>query len=183
MNETKKCPNCGLDNQIDRSICDNCYTPLTAYGKQVGMVNDFESKLTKQVEALDERPKVVHVMAAFTALLALPLLARVISGFRHQPTADPENVNAITTAFAAIGPLFYAVIFIPLAIALVVLAYFTWTQQPWTWTANLVVLGLTALLVLLIFHLSLAALFWLAVLGTLTYFWLTPDTKAWYGLM
>jgi len=182
MIATKKCPNCGLDNDIGRSICENCTTPLTEYGKQVGMEGEFERRLTKQVEALDDRPKVVYAMTAFTALLSLPLLSDVIYMFRHEPKADPENVNAMATALASLGPIFHAVVFIPLAVALIVVAFFTWTQRPWTWMVNLVVLGITAVVVFTKYHFHFAGFFWLAVIGTLIYLWLRPRTKAWFAL-
>jgi hypothetical protein len=182
MIATKKCPNCGLDNDIGRSVCANCTTALTEYGKQVGMANDFERRLTKQVDALDDRPKVVHAMAIFTALLALPLFGDVINSFRNVPKPDPENINAITSAFAALGPIFHAVVFIPLAIALIVLAFFTWTQRPWTWMVNLVALGVTAAVIVVQFHFHLSMFIGLALIGTLAYLWLQPHTKAWFGL-
>jgi hypothetical protein len=182
MNATKKCPNCGLDNDIGRSICANCTTPLTEYGKQVGMEADFERRLTKQVEALDRRPPIVTAMAILTALLSLPLFGDVIGQFQHVAKPDPENVNAISSAFTALGPIFHTVILVPLAIALLVLAFFTWTQRPWTWMVNLVVLGLASLVVLMNFHLHLPAILWLLMAGAFAYFWTRSETKAWFGL-
>jgi hypothetical protein len=146
------------------------------------MAGNFERRLSKQVEALDERPPIVHVMAAFTALLTLPLFADVIHQFRHQPQADPENVNAISTAFAALGPIFHTVTLIPLAAALLAVAFFTWTQRPWAWTVNLVIVGITVVVMFTNFHLQLPMFLWLILTGTLAYFWTRPRTKAWYGL-
>jgi len=182
MIDTKKCPNCGLDNPIDRSICENCTTALTAYGKELGIPEDYTRKLASQVDALNERPAIVTVMTIFTGLLALAPLAKVIGQFRHQATMDPENVNAISTAFAAIGPIFYAVILIPVAIGLGVLAYMTWTQRPWTWMVNLAVLGVSLLVMFINYHFQFPTFLWLALTGVFAYLWTRPGTKAWFAL-
>ena len=182
MIATKKCPNCGLDNQADRSICENCTVALTEYGKQVGMADDFERRLAKQVEALDERPATVTVMAVFMGLLALAPLAKVIGQFQHHVKVDPENVNATASAFAAIGPIFYAVTLIPIAVALGALAFLTWTQRPWTWMVNLIVLGITVIVMFVNNGFHLPTLLWLALTGVLAYFWTRARTKAWFAL-
>jgi hypothetical protein len=182
MIATKKCPNCGLDNQADRSICANCTVPLTAYGKEVGMADAFDRRLAKQVEALDARPPIITVVTIFMGLLALVPLARVIGQFRHHAPADPENVNAISTAFAAIGPIFYAVTLIPITIALGALAYFTWTQRPWTWMVNLVVLGISAVVMFINYHFHLPTFLWLVLVGVFAFFWTRPRTRSWFAL-
>ena len=180
---TIQCKHCGDSNDIGNAICANCMTPLTAFGGQVGQANNFDSQLTAQLAALDERPPVIAVMTVFSVLFALVVpIWSVIKAWRVQPHVNEDGTNGIQAATGILVPLFQTVILLPIAIALCTIAYFTWTQRPWAWTANVVILGLITLIVVVLYGLSLPTFFWLTVAGVVAYLWYRQPVKAWFAL-
>ena len=180
---TVKCSHCGDLNEVGNAICKNCLTPLTAYGGQVGQARNFDGKLAAQVAALDERPPIVIAMTIFSVAFALLVpLWSVVKAWRAQPHVNEEGTNAIQAATGILVPLFQTVVFLPIAIALCVIAYFTWTQRPWAWTANVVILGLIAVLAVVSYGLSLPAFVWIGVAGIVACLWYQQPVRAWFAL-
>ncbi len=182
--DTKQCPNCGLVNDAGRARCADCQTPLTAYAGQLEEFTSSQGRLVQHVARLNRRPLAVAALALFDALFALfwPL-AFVIGALAARQSVNAEGTNYLASAFGMVGPTLYAVVLIPAALALGALAWATWTQRPWAWTANVVVLGIFALLAL--FKLAAApimAIIWIGLACGLTYYWFQPETKAWFGL-
>lgn len=182
-NNTIQCKHCGDSNDIGNAICANCLTPLTAFGGQVGQANNFDGKLAAQVAALDERPPIVTVMTIFSVLFALTVpVWSVIKAWTARPHVNEEGTNVIQAATGTLVPLFQTVILLPVAIALCIIAYFTWTQRPWAWTANVVILGLIVLIAVVLYGLSLPTFFWLIVAGVVAFLWYRQPVKAWFAL-
>jgi hypothetical protein len=179
--QTRQCPNCGAANSIDSALCENCRAPLTAYaGQLTGQGESAQGRLAGQVAQLETRPPGVVAMTVFDVLFAGFWPLRSVAGaFLAKPRLNAEGTNYLGAAFGTVGPVLAAIVLIPLALALFGLAWMTWTQRPWTWTANLAALGLFALLALL--HFSPLSVVWLAAAGALAYLWFRPETKAWFG--
>lgn len=181
---TQQCPHCGTPNEIGLARCANCQSPLTAYAGQItGLGESARGRLSEHVQQLDVRPPVIGAMTIFNILVALfwPL-ASVIGAFQARPVLKADGTNYIGAAIGTIGPFFTAILCIPLALALLGIAWGTWTQQPWAWKAN----G-AAVIGFLLFTLTPMTgaplkILWLAVAGALAYLWFAPRTKAWFGM-
>jgi hypothetical protein len=177
-----RCPNCNTLNDEGAALCENCAEPLTAYGGQItGMVSE---ETREKIERLSVRPPVVPVMAALDALAAFVWpFAAAWAAFAHRTVANAAGTNYIGAAFGSLGAVFTAAVMIPLGVALLVIAWATWTQRPWAWIANAVVLVLAALLAFFAFPSApVSALLRIGLAGALAYFWFQPDTKDWYGM-
>src|SRR5689334_10026602 len=109
MAETRQCPNCGLENDLGRSVCANCQTPLTAYSGQL-RGEAYQGKLAAQVAQLETRPPVVMAMVAAIVLFTLfwPL-ASLVTAFVHREATNAEGTNYLASAFGAIGPILTAI--------------------------------------------------------------------------
>jgi hypothetical protein len=135
--DTQQCPHCGTVNEVGRARCANCQSPLTAYAGQItGLEESRQGRLAEKVRALDTRPPVIGVMVAFQGFLALWSLWAVLSAFTARPRMNAEGTNYIGAAVGSIGPLFTAIVLIPIAIALGINGWGIWTQQPWGWKAG-----------------------------------------------
>jgi hypothetical protein len=157
---------------------------LTAYAGQVtGLGESAGGRLAEHVNRLNTRPPVIGAMAGFDVFVALfwPL-ASVIGAFRARPVPNAEGTNYIGAAVGTIGPIFTAMLCIPLAIVLGGIAWGTWTQQPWAWKANAVVV--IGFLLFLLPRVAAAPLniVWMVVAGALAFLWFSPRTKAWFGM-
>jgi hypothetical protein len=177
MADTIQCPNCGTPNDTGQSLCKACMNPLTAYSGQL-RGEAHQGKLASQVAYLETRPPAVIAMAVLNVVFALFCLGKVFANFAARPTTNAEGTNYVASSLGAIGPIFWAILLVPTAIALGFLAWATWAQRPWTWMVDLVVLIVFALLTL---RPAPTALFAVAaiVVGVL---WMMPRTKGWYGL-
>jgi hypothetical protein len=183
MAETQQCPHCGTPNDIGRSLCENCQTPLTAYAGQLhGQA--YQGRLAEQVALLNTRPPVVVGMTVFHVLLVVfwPL-ARVVGAFASRQQTNAEGTNYIASAFSSIGPILQAIVFVPIALALIVLAWATWTERTWAWTVNAFALAAFALFAILKYPSAhLQAILYVGLAGGLAFFWFRPQTRGWYGL-
>jgi hypothetical protein len=178
MPDTIQCPNCGTPNDTSAALCKACMNPLTAYSGEL-KGESYQGKLVKQVADLETRPVSVIAMTVLDVVFALfwPL-RMVITNFANRPTTNAEGTNYVASAFGTIGPILSAILLIPAAILLGIVAWAGWTQRPWAWAANFAVLIVFALLNL---HKSPAALFAVAAI-VIGVFWMMPRTKGWYGL-
>ncbi len=178
MPDTIQCPNCGTPNDTSAALCKACMNPLTAYSGEL-KGETYQGNLVKQVAYLDTRPPAVIAMTVLDIVFALfwPL-RRVFANFANRPTTNVEGTNYVASAFGTIGPILSAILLIPAAIALGVVAWAAWTQRPWAWMVNLGVLVLFALLNL---RPNPTALFAVAAI-VIGVFWMLPRTKGWYGL-
>ena len=178
MPDTIQCPNCGTPNDTGAALCKACMNPLTAYSGQL-KGETYQGRLVKQVAYLDTRPPAVIAMTVLDIVFALfwPL-RMVFASFAARQTTNAEGTNYVASAFGTIGPILSAILLIPEAILLGVVAWAAWTQRPWAWMVHFGVLILFALLNL---RPTAAALFAVAavVIGVL---WMMPRTKGWYGL-
>jgi hypothetical protein len=181
--ETQQCPHCGTLNEIGLSRCENCQTPLTAYGGQVTGLGEPNERLRERARLVNERPPVIGAMAGFHVFVALfwPLAA-TIGAFSERTTTNAEGTNYIAAATSSIGPIFMAALCIPLAVALCIVAWGAWTQQPWAWKASTgIAIGFILLMLMRVTAAPLNFL-WLVLAGVLTFLWFQPRTKAWYGM-
>ena len=181
--ETRQCPHCGTVNDIANALCERCKTPLTAYAGQL-TGEAYQGRLAGQVALLERQPPVVIAMAIFNVLFAVfwPL-ATVMRSFQATPHVNEEGTNYAAAAFTTIGPILSAILLVPIALAILVLAWATWAQRTWAWTVNAFFLGGIALLAILKFSTSHTLAFIYAGLACgLAYFWFQQKTKAWYGL-
>lgn len=183
MTDTKICPHCGEANDPGRAVCENCGTPLTAYGGQVGEEQNFERKLAAQVTALETRPAAVNAMVLFQLLFVLLWpVAVVMASFAARPHTNAEGTNYIASAVGALGPFFTSITMLPMALLLCFLAYATLTQKTWAWMADLGVPAIAVIVALVLRWNPLLLLLWGIAAVALTYLWLQPRTKHWYGL-
>src|SRR5262245_57107942 len=114
--ETQQCPHCGTPNEIGLARCANCQSPLTAYAGQVtGLGEAEQGRLAEKVKLLNTRPPVIGAMTGFDIFVALfwPLAA-VVHAFAVRPTVNAEGTNYIGAAVGSIGPIFTAMLCIPL---------------------------------------------------------------------
>jgi hypothetical protein len=183
--ETVQCKFCGEVNEVGSALCANCKSPLTAYAGEIkGLSAEEKARMAARVARLKRHPPAVYALTVFNALFALfwPL-AFTLGGFMARERVNSEGTNYLAAAFGAIGPFLTALMLIPAGLALIYLAWATWSQRSWAWMANLGSLALFAFLALRQFSSApLLALFWLFVAGALTVIWLRPETKVWYGL-
>jgi hypothetical protein len=181
--DTIQCKHCGVVNDVGNAICANCKRPLTAYGGQVGQEENFERRLSAQVEALEERPPVVTAITVFHLLFALAVpLWTVIAAWSAQPHVNAEGTNTVQSAAGTFVSILQTITLLPVAIAFCLLAYFTWTQRTWAWTANAIMLGLLVLLALILHGFALTTFIWAGLAGGFAYFWFQKPIKAWFGL-
>ena len=181
--ETRTCPHCGQLTDASLAICENCNSALTAYGGQVGQEERFERRLAGQVSALETRPPAVIAMVVFDLLFALlwPLRS-IVNAFAVRPHLNAENTNYLAAAFGTLGPIFACVTLLPIAVLLCGLAYFTWTQRPWTWMVGLVVLGAAVVVSGMQGGFGMVTILMLLLAGGIAAFWTDRRTRAWYGL-
>lgn len=189
MSDTKKCPNCGADNDISFSLCQQCMTPLTAYAGQLDG-ESYKGKLATQVAALNQRPHSIVTMMVYHVLVAILIPLRIFVGsLPGKESADPDQVYqaSMSTAFHSIGAVVVGLVMIPLAIALIYLAWGTWAQRTWAWNAAFAPLIVAVIMLVTNFHqpsvpLHIFSGFALAVSAVVIYMWYRPDTKSWFGL-
>lgn len=183
MADTLQCKHCGEMNDSTTATCLNCHTPLTAYGGQVGQEENYVTRSDKQIEALAQRPPLVAAMTVFNVLFALVVpLWSTIAAWTTRPKVNEEGTNAIQSAAGTLVPIVYTLTLLPVAVILCIVAYFTWTQRLWAWTANAVVLGGMALLAALLRGFSFSTLIWMGISGVFAYLWFQKPVKAWFAL-
>ena len=181
--DTIQCKECGVVNGVGNAVCVNCHRPLTAYGAQIGQEENYAPRLSTQVEALEERPPVVAAIAVFHVLFALAVpLWTVIATWTARPRVNDEGTNAIQSAAGTFVSILQTITLLPVAIALCLLAYFTWTQRTWAWMANAIVLGLLVLLTFILHRFAPVTFIWAGLAGGFAYFWFQKPIKAWFGL-
>jgi hypothetical protein len=163
------------------AVCENCGTPLTAYGGQITGEVSTETRL--KASRLAARPVIVPVMAGLDVLFAVfGPLAMVMGRFIGRTAVNTEGTNYLGAAFGAVGVAFVAMFMVPFAIALLVVAWGTIAQRSWAWPANILVLA--ALVFLGGLFLPLGTVGWVirillaAVLG---FMWSREETRAWLG--
>ena len=189
MSDTIKCPNCGNDNDISFSLCQQCLTPLTAYSGQLNG-ETYQGKLADQVKALKVRPEAVTVATVFDVLFALGTpIAIFVHSLPHPVSADPDNTyqSSLSTAFGAVGAVVTGLVAIPIAVAICIHAWHLYRQRTWCWSTQLAVMGVFAIRSLLMFKQPdlfshVLAVGYLLFTGVFLAMWTRPGVKAWYGL-
>lgn len=183
MADTKRCPNCGVVNDVSNAVCEACLTPLTAYAGQLDGAA-YQGKLASQAAATHGRPPAVLALTIFDGLFALGGFWLVAKHFMDRPAVTEEGMNAWQNAGSTFSAIVWAVFLVPLALALIGLAIATWTQSTWTWTSNAVGLGLFAFLGWFAFGFTAVfpKLICVGIAVALGVFWFHPKTKAWFGL-
>ena len=180
MLETKTCPGCGTANDISRALCEVCSTPLTAYSSELP-AEDLERKVSLKKEAmkLTRHPSAVLVMVGFQSFIALLLLSKVFASIASRQQVNAEGTNYIGAALGSIGPVFTAIFLVPAALAVLFLAFQTWSQSSWAWMAGTVFAVACCLLGVWLFG-GFAILCVPAIIALLI-FWNQPACKKWYG--
>jgi hypothetical protein len=179
----RQCPRCGTINGAARSLCENCQSPLTAYSGQL-QGEEYEGKLADQVERLAARPAAVYAMAAYLAFVALGWPLRfVLLAFMAQAHLNQENTNYLASAFGAIAPILASIVFLPIAIFLLWIAWSAYTQQPRAWMLSLISVGLFAAYTAIRFtEQKVWAAVWIVLSVVVAATWTRPSVKAWFGL-
>jgi hypothetical protein len=177
------CPHCGTDNEKGRSFCVNCQQPFTAYCAQL-TGETYQGKLAEKAARLEGRPPVVAAMALFDLLFAVfGPLAFVVGGFLNRQQANSEGTNYIGAAFGGIVVFLWALILIPLALALFGLAWATWTQRPWAWRANAAGLCAIAVFAMATFaSRPIMTFIWVGLACGFAYYWFKPEVKGWFAI-
>lgn len=176
-----RCGACGHDNEDGLAACSNCGLPLTAYGGQAtGLAGEaIRAKLSR----LTARPPIVPAMAAFDLLVALlGPVSSLLGRMAARPVTNPEGTNYISSAFGALGVAFAGAVLIPLALALVLIGWGTWTQRAWAWHANAAVLaGLAGMALLGIGVAGFLRVLLLFVCAPALILWLSQNVREWFG--
>ena len=179
--QTQQCRYCGTDNKVGDALCKSCKSPLTAYAGQItGEASGNQEQRQREVALLSSHPLSVKLMVGFQVLYALMgPLAKVIRGFASQPKVNEEGTNYVSASFGSVGPILTALFLVPIALALFVLAWGTWTQRSWAWIPSLVVVILVGVGAALSF--SFLSVFWIGMAGVLLFFWFKPEIRKWFG--
>ncbi len=178
--ETQQCKNCGMLNTIDRALCSNCQTPLTAYAGQL-RGQEFDTDFLKaKIVKLDRQPTAVKLMTVQNICFAIfwPL-ASAAGGFFARAKVNSETTNYLSAAFSAVGSFVNAIVLIPIAMLIIWLAWGAWSQRTWAWGANLGVAILFGLACLIHFH--FLSIFWLILIGYTVSKWMHDDIRTWFG--
>ncbi len=176
-----RCPHCSNENEEGAAVCEYCDTPLTAYGGQLtGLVS--ASTLAKAAK-LAVRPPVIPIMAGLDVFLAIfGPVAAVLGKFSSRPQTNAEGTNYMGAAFGAVGVAFTAMVLVPVALALLVIAWGTITQKSWAWAANIGVLGVLIFLGNFLLPWGTFGLIIRVVAGVaLGVLWIKNETREWYG--
>jgi hypothetical protein len=175
-----RCPHCAVDNDEGLAICRNCNTPLTGYaGNVLGYVS---AETLAKAAKLRVRPHAVPVMVIYAVLIALfgPIGA-VLSKIAGRSNLNAEGTNYMGPAFSAVGIAFTAMFMIPLAGAILFVAWGVWAQRTWAWTAGAFLLGIIALLGVtgMVGGLTrIIAVVSAVIIGIL---WFQRDCREWFG--
>ena len=164
-------------------------TPLTAYAGQL-TGETYDGKLAKQVAALNVRPPAVMVMAVFHVLFALFVpVAIFVSFLPGKASSNPDDMyqSSMSTAFHSIGAVVVGLVMLPLAGALIWLAWATWAQRTWAWTAAFAPLIVFVIMLCTKFSVPstpahVTASMSLLLVAVLLLLWYRPATRAWFGL-
>ena len=182
MPDVRLCPHCGEEVDPLRSICDNCSQPLTAYGGQVGMQEEFDRKLQGQVNLLAGRPLWVIWMTVMLVVSTLVWPANSILqawyGFAHPPGG---GANYIVHAVSILVPLFDTAVLLPVGLLLLWLARAVWAQQAWGWRAAALALAVCLFATGEVWGWGVGAVWAIAGLICLI-MWFQKTVRAWYGL-
>ena len=175
-----RCPNCQTENDDGRASCESCGAAFTAYAEKGSGIASAATlaKLAK----LGIRPPAVAPMASIDGLLALITLGALIARYFSQPNLNADSSNYLAPAFGAVGAALASFVAIPVALALLYLAWGTWTQRTWAWTANAFLMALSAFLALLAFFSNpILAVIRLAITAYAAFFWFNTQTREWFG--
>lgn len=181
--DSRLCPNCGQPTPAARAVCAHCGAPLTAYGGQVGQEENFQRRLATQVEALERRPPAVIASVVFQALfiLAWPI-AIMVAAWSHRVGLNKDETNYMAAAFGVLGPIMATAVFVPITALLAFVAYATYAQRTWAWTAGAALLVLAPVVSLIRFGFTFWTILWIVAALAIGWFWTRPATRAWFGL-
>ena len=160
-----------------------CSSDLTAYGGQING-EKYEGKLASKVALLETRPRIVSAVAGFHIFFALfwPL-AYVMGSFGSRVKVNEDQTNYLAASFGSLGIIFSFIALIPLAVALFVVPWGTWTQKPWGWFASLISMGVFGGWALV--HLKSSPFFsiiWIALMVVCVIQWYKEEVRGWYAL-
>src|SRR5207237_9316352 len=129
------------------SVCAFCGEPFTAYAGQ--LTGEASEATLAKLRRLSYRPPVISAVAGLDVLLAVfgPFGA-VLGRYANRTVTNAEGTNYAGAAFGAVGIAFMALFMVPLGLALLYVAWVTWTRGSWAWSANVIVLAGTVLLAL-----------------------------------
>ena len=177
---TRKCPHCGVVNDIDNAYCVNCNTPFTAYSGQLDG-EAYNGKLAQQAALLNTRPVAVTGMTLFILLFAIfwPIFGLIHAYASHQ-AVNSGLTNYIGSAVSMVLPVLLTFVLIPCALALFYVAWATWSQASWAWLVDALILSVCAICCLLTLS-SFKAIIFLILAAVLAGLWFRRETKAWFG--
>jgi len=136
-----RCPQCNTDNPEGAALCAGCAAPLTAYAGAVSA--DVNSERLAQLERLRVRPPAVLALVGYDVLvLTLGPVRAVMESLRAQPALSPDQTNYIGHAFGAVSTALLSLVMLPVAIGLLLAAYWAWTERSAGWWASMAVAAL-----------------------------------------
>ena len=177
-----RCPQCNSENDPGASVCASCDNPLTAYSGT--LTGEASAATLAKLARLSQRPQVVPAVIALDVLFALFGPVRMLlANAAARPTTNAEGTNYAQAAFGTVGVAFMAMFLVPLALALLFLAWGAWARAAWAWWLNA---GLLAAVCLGAFTGFFgASVFVRIILIAITVaagaFWLRPEARGWYG--
>lgn len=176
-----RCPYCDAPNDEGAAICSQCAAPLTAYAG-TALADADPARTAARAARLASRPPVAVVVAVADLLAALVPVGVMLRVFRAAPSLSDDATNYLGHAFGGLRAVLTAAIMLPMAGALVLLAWGAMTQKPWAWTAQTGLLALIAVVSVVTLRANPAmSLIQLAVVAAAAWQWLHPEVRQWYG--
>jgi TRAP-type uncharacterized transport system fused permease subunit len=176
-----RCPACKAENDEGAAFCAECAAPLTAYAGSA-VADADPARTARRLAEVSRRPAVAPVMAAVNILGAVWFAISALRALAARPSLSEDATNYLVHAFGGLQAIVLAAFMVPMALAMLLLAWGSLTQRAWAWYGNAALLALAALVTLSRY--SIHRLLWvLAFVGVvaLAYGWLQTPVRRWYG--
>ncbi|MBM3494652.1 MAG: hypothetical protein FJX72_10120 [Armatimonadetes bacterium] len=177
-----RCQACEVENDEGAAFCAGCAAPLTAYGGAYAAEAD-PARTAQRLAELDRRPPAVNAVAVLDVIAAMWPLWATARAALSRPRLTEDAVNYVSHAFGGLSAVLTAAVMLPLAAALIGLAWGTYTQRAWAWYANACLMGIALLAALGRFGADrFGAMVMLVASVTIAYGWLQDPVRRWFGV-
>ncbi len=155
---------------------------MTAYAGNA-IADADPARTAQRLAELRVRPSAVGVVATLDGVLAVVPVMVALRAMATRPQLSEDATNYIGHAFGGLSAIVTGAVMLPLAGALMGLAWGTITQRSWAWYGNTALIGLLALRTVgLITHNPIVALPTLIAMAWLGFGWIQRPVRRWYGL-
>jgi len=121
-------------------------------------------------------------MVIYAVLIALfGPIGYVLSKISAKTTVNEEGTNYLAPAFGAVNIAFAALFMVPLALAILFLAFGVWAQRTWAWSAGAFLLGVVTLLGLTGMIGGIVRVIAIISAIAMAAMWFQRDCREWFG--